>query len=238
MLICTGDAARRAAFPSIVGRLGRPKHTMHMDGMVQTDAYVGDEAQTTRGVLELKYAIAHDKDPCIKDLACYSGEMVDFSHTTKHLIAGVHEKHGQHLVLEVLKVEHVLVLALVQQHKHVMQILLVLRGLLYFFSERLLEDCANVQTELYRPVYKSHKKEICEPVTVLECPPMIGVGLVGYQKTLQGLKAIGTCTLVGIKMTNSKSVTINDEKLKSETNCKKTNCGKAPRKQHATECGD
>lgn len=50
----------------------------------------------------------------------------------------------------------------------------------------------HVLRELNRIGSKSHKKEIVEPVTILETPPMIAVGFVGYQKTLRGLKAIGT----------------------------------------------
>jgi len=49
-----------------------------------------------------------------------------------------------------------------------------------------------VVREINKVGSKMHKKEAVEAVTVLECPPMVVVGLVGYVETPRGLRALTT----------------------------------------------
>ncbi|CUS14134.1 unnamed protein product [Tuber aestivum] len=46
--------------------------------------------------------------------------------------------------------------------------------------------------DLERPGAKMHKKEIVEAVTVIETPPMVVVGVVGYVETPRGLRSLTT----------------------------------------------
>ncbi|GBF93419.1 60S ribosomal protein L3 [Raphidocelis subcapitata] len=50
----------------------------------------------------------------------------------------------------------------------------------------------HILRDVDKPGSKLHKKETCEPVTLIECPPMIIVGVVGYVKTVRGLRALNT----------------------------------------------
>ncbi|KAG5491612.1 hypothetical protein JIQ42_01625 [Leishmania sp. Namibia] len=50
----------------------------------------------------------------------------------------------------------------------------------------------HIVRDVDRPGSKVNKKEVVEPVTILEAPPMVIVGIVGYRQTPVGLKTIGT----------------------------------------------
>lgn len=50
----------------------------------------------------------------------------------------------------------------------------------------------HVVREVARQGTKLNKKEVIEPVTIIETPPMIGIGLVGYVETPRGLRTFKT----------------------------------------------
>ncbi|KAJ6234954.1 60S ribosomal protein L3 [Anaeramoeba flamelloides] len=50
----------------------------------------------------------------------------------------------------------------------------------------------HIVRDVNRPGSDLHKKEIVEDVPIIETPPMIAVGLVGYKRTPKGLRAITT----------------------------------------------
>merc|ERR1711884_866527 len=50
----------------------------------------------------------------------------------------------------------------------------------------------HVVREVARQGHKLNKKEVIEPCTIIDCPPMVGVGIVGYIETPRGLRAFKT----------------------------------------------
>eukprot|EP00850_Spirogloea_muscicola_P018158 SM000163S02326 [mRNA] locus=s163:210545:212472:+ [translate_table: standard] len=50
----------------------------------------------------------------------------------------------------------------------------------------------HIVREVEKPGSKLHKKETCEAVSIIETPPLIVVGLVGYVKTARGLRTLNT----------------------------------------------
>merc|ERR550539_1829225 len=50
----------------------------------------------------------------------------------------------------------------------------------------------HIMREVNKPGSKLHKKEVVEAVTILETPPMVAVGLVGYVETPRGLRTLTT----------------------------------------------
>ena len=53
------------------------------------------------------------------------------------------------------------------------------------FALALIDECLFIVVEL-------HKKETCEAVTIIETPPLVIVGVVGYVKTPRGLRSLNT----------------------------------------------
>merc|ERR1711862_288914 len=51
----------------------------------------------------------------------------------------------------------------------------------------------HVVREVDRPGSKVNKKEVVEGVTIIETPPMVAVGVVGYIETPRGLRALRLC---------------------------------------------
>ena len=51
---------------------------------------------------------------------------------------------------------------------------------------------SHIVRDLDRPGAKMHKKEIVEAVSVLETPPIVIVGVVGYVETPRGLRSLTT----------------------------------------------
>ncbi|KAL3674038.1 Actin-related protein 2 [Phytophthora oleae] len=50
----------------------------------------------------------------------------------------------------------------------------------------------HIVREVDRPGSKVHKKEIVEPVSIVETPPMVVIGVVGYLETPRGLRTLTT----------------------------------------------
>ena len=50
----------------------------------------------------------------------------------------------------------------------------------------------HIVREVDRPGSKVNKKEVVEAVTILETPPLVCVGVVGYIETPRGLRALKT----------------------------------------------
>lgn len=58
---------------------------------------------------------------------------------------------------------------------------------LSYFSQFLSGHISSTYTLLSFEFAELHKKETCEAVTIIETPPMVVVGVVGYVKTPRGL---------------------------------------------------
>merc|ERR1712159_571721 len=52
--------------------------------------------------------------------------------------------------------------------------------------------CTHITRDVDKPGPKAHKKEVVEAVTIIEAPPIVVVGMVGYLETPRGLKSLCT----------------------------------------------
>jgi large subunit ribosomal protein L3e len=50
----------------------------------------------------------------------------------------------------------------------------------------------NLHLITFLAVVELHKKETCEAVTIIETPPVVVIGVVGYVKTPRGLRTLNT----------------------------------------------
>lgn len=50
----------------------------------------------------------------------------------------------------------------------------------------------HIVREVEKPGSRLHKKEVVEPVTIVEAPPMVIIGVVGYVETPKGLRTLST----------------------------------------------
>lgn len=57
---------------------------------------------------------------------------------------------------------------------------------------RIPAGSTHILREVEKPGSKLHKKETVEHVTLIETPPMVVVGVVGYIKTPRGLRSLNT----------------------------------------------
>merc|ERR1719352_2162515 len=60
--------------------------------------------------------------------------------------------------------------------------------------------CSHILRDVDKAGSKAHKKEVVEAVTIIEAPPMVVVGMVGYYETPRGLKS--GCTVWAQHLSN------------------------------------
>jgi ribosomal protein L3 len=88
----------------------------------------------------------------------------------------------------------------------------------------------HIAREVDRPGSKLHKKETVEAVTVLETPPMVVVGVVGYVETPRGLRTLTTgaqllCTVLFLHCASSCSYSATIDGVALAVLCRQTAAG-------------